>query len=179
MICWYDFETTGLDPAEDAILEVGFVLTTDDLTEILRWSSPIAYGSFAETLRVSVDPVVRDMHDANGLWGLCASDTALPLSDVEQVWLHLLDHHSDEGEEIVGAGSGVASFDLQILKAQMPAVAQRLAYFSLDAGVVRRFAQRLGVEPPEQGSHGDHRALTDAANALELWRHYETQFAGR
>jgi oligoribonuclease (3'-5' exoribonuclease) len=77
------------------------------------------------------------------------------------------------------AGSGVGCFDMQVIRAQMPELAQRLNYYVIDVGCVRRFLRDIcGVRMPELGTV-NHRALDDVqhhlaeARQFRTWRHVE------
>jgi len=63
---WIDVETTGLYPLTDRILEIGFIVTDDDLKELAR-ASWIRHADPTETL----DPWIQKTHGANGLLEEC------------------------------------------------------------------------------------------------------------
>lgn len=181
MICWYDLETTGTDEHRDSILEIGYVLTDDSAETVVREQQLVVYhGSATEVLREFANPVVQEMHDVNGLWLECADESLEPLRSLSQVETYVLEdlerHLGFLGEDkIVGAGSGVAHFDRRFLQAQMYQLHKRLAHWSLDVGVVRRFMDMTGVPRMERSNPEgrEHRALDDALGALEQWRYYQ------
>lgn len=173
MICWLDMETDGL--ARDCVvLELGWVLTTDDLEVVKEGSAVRGKLLDVESLRDRADEVVRQMHDDNGLWDeVRASD--LWAHDVYGALVEDLDTFVPEGELIVPGGTGVARFDLNLLQRDAPALYEWFTYWTYDTGVPRRMAQRAGVprweDDPERPAH---RALGDARAALEEWRWYES-----
>jgi oligoribonuclease len=68
---WLDVETTGLDPAEDRLLEV-FIEVTGP--ECLPLSEEFQFHAVLSTNTLtfdSVDPDVMDMHFESGLWRDC------------------------------------------------------------------------------------------------------------
>ena len=59
MIAWVDVETTGLDPREDNLLEVGMIITDDNLNERARKAVVLRPPANVERL---LKPVVLEMH---------------------------------------------------------------------------------------------------------------------
>jgi oligoribonuclease len=171
---WFDLETTGLDPWYDSILEVGLVVTNARLEELAvrRYLMHAPYR-WDETAH----PDVLEMHRKSGL----TADLDDPFNNfhyhapvaVERQILHVIEPYLEDGK-IILAGSGVATFDLQVIKAQMPELAQRLTYYTLDIGVVRRYLQDIcQVELPNLGPVS-HRALDDVFHHLDEARLFRT-----
>lgn len=63
MLAWVDIETTGLDPKTDQILEVGLIVTTDDLSDV---KAEVAVLVKPHKPLVMV-PAVAAMHAKSGL----------------------------------------------------------------------------------------------------------------
>lgn len=168
-----DIEATGLDPREygASILEVGLILTTGpELTEVATANlliRPAGSTMDLDRLWTSMPTEVQEMHTANGLW----AEVNNPDSGA---WLA---HEGDSAlanwltnkgvtEPIPLAGSGVGHYDLQWIKVHMPALAARLAYWTIDIGVMRRLLQYAGrddlVDLPTDVDAKPHRALPDA-----------------
>lgn len=175
---WLDLETTGLDPHTDAVLEVGLVVTDSDLIEHdvrrYRIAPPLGWLEWA-------DPYVVEMHRRSGL--LAELDNPFDyfqyhyLIHVERQIVNLIDPFLDEGK-IVLAGSGVGPFDLQVIKYQMPELAQRLAYYVMDVGCVRRYLRDIcKVELPDSGPVV-HRALDDVYHHLDEARQFRAYIVG-
>jgi oligoribonuclease len=164
---WLDLETTGLDPASDDILEVGLVVTDEHLTELAERRYLLDPGYDWQEL---VDQFVLEMHTKSGL----LAELTDPYSHfiyhslllVERCIVNVIEPYLTDGK-IVLAGSGVATFDLQVIKAQMPELAQRLTYWTMDIGVVRRYLRDIcQVELPDTGPV-NHRALDDVHHHLD------------
>lgn len=66
MIVWVDVETTGLDARSGHLLEVALVVTDDDLSEVAA-RDVVVRPVGADVDRVYMEPVVREMHQKNGL----------------------------------------------------------------------------------------------------------------
>lgn len=177
-LLWLDLETTGSDEAHDCIIEVGCVLTTHDLTALGEFTAvvkpdPLGLG------RMIQNDIVRAMHEKNGLLDdvLAATDEDRP----HKVTRRLLDWLSDLGFQsgkIVLAGSGVGHFDRRFVARYMPQLNERLRYWVIDIGVIRRAHEMwIGPDPFKHNDDKTHRALDDirchvaeAQSFAELWR---------
>lgn len=172
---WLDLETTGLDPYSDSILEVGLTITDDRLDEKIGGRRFLLAPSDSTWCSRLGDDVL-DMHVKSGL----IHDLDDPfhnflygLLTVERNILSLIEPWLEDGK-IVLAGSGVGTFDLAFIREQMPELAQRLTYYVLDVGVVRRFLRDIcQVEIPDQGPV-EHRALSDVMHHLDEARAFRT-----
>ena len=143
-LLWIDLETTGLSPAEDEILEIGAILTDEQLNPIAELDllvRPTAQGR----ARLAANPYVQNMHTANGLLNAlsnAALATAAPLPGVTIAGRQILDWMTGLGAtkgRVAICGSGVAKFDYQFLERLTPELTAFCAYFvPFDAGILRR-----------------------------------------
>lgn len=162
LLLWMDLETTGDDPKDDVILEVGAILTDTDLNrlETFDWmvKDPLAKSKLA-----NAPAVVQEMHDLSGLSLMVNSGYGVSLGAVERDLVAGCRGRLQEGQTVVLAGSGVGHFDFPFVKKQMPALAELLAYYVIDVGVLRRSFEMWGHGDMliEKG-HKPHRALEDA-----------------
>ncbi len=150
-LLWLDLETTTNDPADPvaAILEVGAIITTWEpaLPELARASMvirPPGLSGDHDRTWAQMLPVVRDMHEASGLWlEATTGEAAWNLADADaaiSVWVQ-----SKCGDRPVAlAGSGVGHLDLPFIKAFLPKLALRLTYWPLDIGGIRRSLELAG-----------------------------------
>jgi oligoribonuclease len=179
MIAWLDIETTGLEPRRDLMLEIGIVITDDQLNEVYSRSAVIGYplvsmvkgGIIAERLDLN-DGFVRNMHTANGL----LADVQASQSDtwsVEQYMLDLMLPISTI-EKPVMAGASIA-FDRQFLAIWMPALLDTFHYRSVDVSGIREISRRwrpdLTAIEPEAGK--GHRVMSDIRDSINLARFYK------
>lgn len=143
-LLWIDLETTGLTPAEDEILEIGMILTDDQLNPIAELEllvQPSTYGM----ARLAANPYVQKMHTDNGLLNAlsnAALSTASPLPEVTVAGRQILDWMIGLGAtkgRVAICGSGVAKFDYQFLERLTPELTDFCAYFvPFDSGILRR-----------------------------------------
>lgn len=189
---WTDFETTGLDPDLDYLLEAAWVLTDADLRAVttptthlvlpehVAHRTPDGLTGWVEQVRARSHPTVRDMHDESGLWRDLkdADGHYTPAAvDIEvDMWIRdTLDDCGHPGAEVALAGSGVGHFDLPYIKANLPRIESALTYWVLDMGVARRYLRdvvRLPLPDLVTTQHGAHRAHNDVMRSLEEARQY-------
>lgn len=168
-LLWLDLEGTGDDPSRDDIVEVGAVLTTQDLESELGSYAAVVRPSPAGLERLLSNDVVREMHARSGLLDLLDGPDALTsVADAEAGLLDLLDRHGVDRFAI--AGSGVSHYDRPFVREVMPRLEARLTanrvYWSIDVGSVRRSWDlwsgkprlRPGYEPDRDK---EHRAVAD------------------
>lgn len=164
-IVFFDLETTGLDPQNDFILEVGvLVVNAQTFEEVRRDSWCVAHEVTLSTriktripTRLLIDSeVVSEMHTVSGLMQDCDAH-GISLREVEKQLLEL------PYERMVLAGYSV-HFDLSFVKENMPEFAKRLSHRLVDVSSFRQCFQAWGLPVPEQKK--THRALADCQEAL-------------
>lgn len=173
MFCFVDFESTGKHCLFDRLIEVGVILTDGNLVEIARYESLVDPGELGWS-RMEPGGVVAKMHAASGLLDALASAGPLPsLRRVELEILALLAAHP--ARAVTLAGSGVAAFDMQFIRYQMPRLAEELNYFSHDVGILRRAWRRAaGSDLVEVNKAKPHRAMVDIDLHLQEARAFKT-----
>lgn len=181
MLAWVDLESSGLDPIDDEVLEVGLILTerTAPFVEVARYESLVR--PLDPTWRNRMVNVVREMHTRNGLLADIDDGAGRDLNRVDLEVAAMLSRRGAKPGQVTLAGSGVGHFDKAFIDARMPTTAAYLHYAVLDVGVIRRamgFAGRKDLQRAGGTYEGDafadkpHRALPDALDHLEEWRHY-------
>jgi oligoribonuclease (3'-5' exoribonuclease) len=192
LLLWIDKETDSLDVRDCAVLEVAGFMTTMDLRVLRGTEFHFLLDLDPEMvmqIRDLCDPIVRDMHDASGLWDALLGKTE---GGLDRLSLDLIDKrlasmvawaqnqrldtlmHPGEETTCTGkpydkkpriAGSGVAAFDLQIVRFQMPELAAALDYTQADVSNARRFYEDIcGIEVVKNPER-PHRADQDILNA--------------
>lgn len=164
IIVWTDIEACGL--ADDSpILEVAVIITSQRLTRIAssKWLiAPPAWSVIKERL----DQPVLDMHTANGLIAdidaLHASNTAPSVEQVEGDIISFISQRNPGNGKVTLGGSGVAAYDMRLIKAQMPRLAGMLNYYTYDVGMLRRFGALVNLAAPAE--HSDSGSKTHRAD---------------
>lgn len=168
---WIDIETTGLDYENDHLLEVAVVATdakAPHYTELASQTWVVRPNGWdAEQWRLTVDPVVYEMHTKSGLWGEVYAGANL--ADVEAELLKFIGYFGNPapGREPIGGSS--AHFDARFLEVHMPKVRRYWSHRVFDASTLKQLARDFGVEPPAQTATA-HRALADVRYSIELTR---------
>lgn len=182
-ILWIDLESTDNDPdlPHAAILEIGAIITRwePELPEVARASlliRPPGLQSDHDLMWSRMPAIVQQMHSDNGLWAeATTSDQAWTLSEADRAFSAWVVEEVGP-DPIPLAGSGVGHMDHAFVKALMPHTAQRLTYWPLDIGNVRRMLELAG-----RGDHVDlagdvdakpHRALGDVEMHVTEARRY-------
>lgn len=177
-VLWLDLETTGSDEDADPILEVGAVLCQNDaaMAEVERFDYVLGQpASFWDSFN-GLAPVVRDMHEANGLWRDVRA-SSWRAEDVDEEMAAIIREITGSTNHVALAGSGVAHFDRRFIHRQLPRLDKRLTYWAYDVGVVRRFIEtvprhaHLVTDRPRPETKA-HRALADARDHRDEWLWY-------
>jgi oligoribonuclease (3'-5' exoribonuclease) len=198
VIAWVDVETTGLDERVGHLLEVGVVLTDDDLVPLTETSVVVKprhwlRGHAREHLVLEADDpsVVCPMHEESGLVvaidavgvGRMTAESQLVAwvehavaiaSGLEKCVIVCRNDVKARLAEIPLAGSDVG-FDRRWLRQHMPSFYGLFHRRSIDVSSVtwlaRQWARPIYDARPRQ-TEGKHRALPDARGSLLLLDYY-------
>ncbi len=169
MYLWIDLETTGLDPDNDRIIEVGWALTdhhqlVEDFQSVLITPDKIAWELMQQDL------FVQTMHTENDLLKDMESFGTILAEDAEDQILELLDKH-ELGKPIL-AGSSV-HFDRSFIRNWMPRLDRRLSHRHMDVSALRMFFDSVGYHSVGEKSRPTvHRAIEDTQDSYELYLRY-------
>lgn len=186
---WADLEMTGLDLNEDTILEVGAILTREDLTVVSEFERLVHCGS-AEDIHANLSEWCQDQFRRNGLLrdldALHHSPkrTAHSLSQVEKDMAQWLDAAAVPESDGFGGtttpcimlGGTSVHCDFWFLRMKMPEVSRRLSHQVMDLTTLLKLFQLWGnmqipnLRDNRQGR--DHRALDDCQTALNIARFF-------
>jgi len=167
MMIWLDTETTGLDSRTGALLEVGVIVTDDDLTEIARRSWLV---DCVEDPRILADDFVRKMHTENGLWDewLAAPDKITGSAVVTE----FLARYVERGSAPL-CGNTI-SFDRDWIKRHLVGLNEFFHYRSIDVSTLKEVMRRVRPDVFESRPEGgkSHRVLGDLDDSIAEYRHY-------
>lgn len=172
-ICWVDLETTGLDPHEHDILEIGIVITDKDLAQKCGFQSLILPTRI--NWRSNMDEYVFKMHTENGLLEELArvedSDQAdfwSPKNVGDQIDAFWCQHVGEE-IKLPMAGNSIGSFDRPWAKARVPDLHRHLTHRNIDASSFLEVIKRWypDIELPEK-TNTQHRVMGDLQNAIDM-----------
>jgi oligoribonuclease len=168
-LVWIDCEMTGLDLANDALIEIACVVTDGELN-VLDEGIDVLIKPPAEALD-DMDDVVREMHTTSGL--LTELPAGLTLAEAQELVLAYVRQHVPESRKVPLCGNSIAT-DRAFLARDMPELDDFLHYRMVDVSSIkelaRRWYPRAYFASPEK--HGGHRALADIRDSIRELRYY-------
>ena len=155
-LCWLDLETTGLDPVNGIILEVGIIITTKDLETVVQKSWVV--GVPKHFYHQDMDPFVWAMHQENGLWAECVNSD-VEIRDVSREATKFIADHRAKGSPLCG---NTISFDRSFLKAQT-SLLRCLHYRNIDVSTFKNVLKMHfpDVAPSDKSTNLPHRVTGD------------------
>jgi oligoribonuclease len=173
MLVWIDTETTGLDFANDTLLEVAVIITTDNLKVVDRYNSVIKTTKKAVK---NMDEWCMTTHGASGLLTeLMTADKTM--KQVENEIIALLDKHGLTSRLNI-AGNSI-HFDVQFLRRQMPTLMKRFSHQTLDVTSIGLCMKRWNKAAydtlyAKKGTVA-HRAMADIESSIKQLKFYKKQ----
>lgn len=171
-LVWIDCEMTGLDPANDVLVELAVVVTDSELT-LLDDGLDIVISTDPGKLN-GMEDVVREMHVASGLLDALGSATTT-LEDAEQQALDYVRRFVSERRKAPLCGNSIAT-DRMFLARYMPRLDDHLHYRMVDVSSIKELARRWypRVYFNAPAKTGGHRALADIVDSINELRYYRT-----
>ena len=171
-IVWIDCEMTGLDLTADALIEVGVLVTNQEL-EILGEGLEVVISPPQSAVDQMSD-FVRQMHSESGL--LSVLSDGVELSQAEELILtYLQDRGVQPGKSPLGGNS--TWMDRYFISRDLPRVNQYLHYRTIDVSSIKELAKRWYpskyFKAPEK--IGNHRALSDAHDSIRELAYYRNE----
>lgn len=161
-----DYETTGLVPEEDRIIEVAWTTTKGDLAMPMSVFERVIGNTFTQhALDVRANDYVKDMHKGSGLWDLVFDGTPDTLMSIEDEILDHLNRRSDTTDTWHLLGASV-HFDASFAKVWMPRLYAKLSHRILDISSLKLALGAAGITLEEPVNPHPHRAAHDVREAL-------------
>lgn len=180
-LLWLDVETDSGPTIHDEVLDFSGVHIMEFAMLITDRSLNIDTdaGGYHEQLRMTratadtlkANPEILTMHGHSGLIQECIA-SEVTLADVDAEADRILTGTGLNRGDLAIAGSGVAAFDLPLIRAKMPRLSAWLAYYPYDVGIFRRMTAAMAdgyVVSPHLASYGEfkeHRAMADVVAHL-------------
>jgi oligoribonuclease len=172
VIVWVDVETSGLEPETDSLLEVGLIITDNELNEVARTNVVLAPP---RGWQLVFKPVIVEMHtkgEGNGLMAECEANGVSYQRGMFALisWLdtNLEDFRSDPPPM---AGNSV-HFDRAFLRAKMGLLEECFHYRNIDVSSLKLVNRLWNFAEPWEGDRKIHRALPDLEDSVAELRHY-------
>lgn len=166
-LLWMDLEMTGLDPAEDRIVEVAAIATDWDFKEIAVYTAVKKVGTNLMKQRMVGEfwekySGVREALQAQ-------NETGKHGRTVENELLDFITEHFPEDEPVLLAGNSIHQ-DRKFIENEWPRLNERLHYRMLDVSawkVVMAGKYKKKFTKPEA-----HRAVEDIRGSIEEMKYY-------
>lgn len=183
-----DTETTGLEPENGLLLEVGIMVVDADTLEVqdvfsrMIWDN--GYSKHLTLMRDSDTPgdkYVCEMHDKSGLWK-AASLEGIPLLEAEADLLKFMDEYGITTERPIKErdammGSSI-QFDRQWLDYWMQPVTERFSYRNIDISTIVQLCMRRNPRVYSKAPQKQevHRVEPDLFDSLAEYKFYDDNF---
>lgn len=166
-LLWLDLETTGLTPGSpDRLLQVSGFVTDFQLHQLSdEFDEVVHYGAEeVAAMRDQAEPLVRDMHDATGLWGRLPGGKPLDQVDAE---LSALVAGFETGDvRLRIAGSSCSGVDVPFSAMFLPHTHSRLHYQVVDVTPIAVVAAAFGWTDGRFRKAKNHNALDDIRESI-------------
>lgn len=169
LMVWADCEMTGLDLANDALIEVA-ALVTDGQLNVLGEGVDLIIRPSDEALEQMGD-FVRQMHSSSGL--LTELEAGLTMAEAEEQVLEYVRAFVPEPRKAPLAGNTIGT-DRAFLARDMPIFESHVHYRNVDVSSVKELARRWFPRAyySAPAKSGNHRALADVRESIEELRYY-------
>lgn len=180
---WVDTETFGLNEHMDPIIEVGIILTDQDLA-VIDYQNWLCWGPAHEN---AYDRLIReaeagskdarfvlDMHRKSALFDEASEDGNLMFAVEKEIcsWLE------DKGATDAPMCGSSVHYDQRFFREQMPNLMDKFHYRIIDTSTIKELCRRYNPPvfarvPPK---NEEHRALPDLHETIEEFRFYKDNF---
>jgi oligoribonuclease len=169
-LVWIDCEMTGLDLANDALIEIAALVTDADLVPLGEGIDVVIHAS--DEALANMPEVVVEMHARSGLTEEVRA-SSVTLAEAEKLVLDYVREHVPDARTAPLCGNSIAT-DRGFIARDMPELDAHLHYRMIDVSSIkelcRRWYPRIYYAQPEKGLA--HRALADARESIRELEYY-------
>ena len=171
-LIWIDLEMTGLDTANDQIIEIATIVTDSRLQEIATGPELVLHQD--ESVMAAMDEWNTRQHGKSGLTKrVLASKTTT--EEAEQETLNFLEKFVEQGASPM-CGNSICQ-DRRFMARQMPRLAAFFHYRNLDVSTLKILAHSWAPDVAKSFSKtSSHRALDDVRDSIAELGHYREHF---
>lgn len=167
-LIWIDLEMTGLDTANDQIIEIATIVTDANLNEIAE--GPVIAIRQPKSIMDAMDEWNTRQHAESGLTERVLK-SGVSLKDGEDQTIEFLRRHVAAGESPM-CGNSICQ-DRRFLARQMPALEAFFHYRNLDVSTLKILAQAWAPEVAAGfNKESTHRALADIRDSIAELAYY-------
>lgn len=164
---WMDLEMTGLDVAQESIIEIATVVTDGELNIVAH--GPNLAVAVSDALLESMDEWNTTHHHNSGLVDRIRKE-GVPVEEAERATLEFLQKWVEPNTAPL-CGNSVWN-DRQFLAKEMPELLDFLHYRMVDVSTVKELARRWYPELPRFPKRGAHLALDDVLESIEELQYF-------
>lgn len=162
-LIWIDLEMTGLDTANDRIIEVATIVTDKYLNELAE--GPVFAIAQSRHTMDAMDEWNTRQHGESGLTERVLS-SGVSLAEAERATVEFLGSWVDRGASPM-CGNSICQ-DRRFLAREMPELERFFHYRNLDVSALKILAQRWAPEVAAGFTkESTHRALADIRDSIE------------
>ena len=173
-LIWIDLEMTGLDPAQDYIIEVATLVTDAHLHVIAE--GPVLAIHQPEAVLAAMDEWNTRHHGESGLIQR-VRESDIRDRDAERMTLAFLREHVPPGASPM-CGNSICQ-DRRFLARLMPELEQYFHYRNLDVSTVKELATRWKPEIMSGFTKvSAHRAMEDIRESVDELKYYRRELFG-
>ena len=174
-LIWIDLEMTGLDTANDRIIEVATIVTDKYLNELAE--GPVFAISQSQQTMDAMDEWNTRQHGESGLTERVLS-SGVSLAEAERATVGFLGSWVDRGASPM-CGNSICR-DRRFLAREMPELGSFFHYRNLDVSTLKILAQRWAPEVAAGFTkESTHRALADIRDSIEELAWYRDNLLDR
>lgn len=172
-IVWIDCEMTGLDLTQDALIEIG-VLVTDSDFNILGEGVELVIKPGSEAPAGALENMnsyVRNMHESSGL--LEDLEHGVSMHEAQEAVLKYVKKYVPVAGKAQLGGNSVG-MDKRFLERDMPDLMKHLHYRVIDVSTIKELAARWYPAARHNApvKTGNHRALGDIKDSIDELKYY-------
>ncbi len=171
-LIWIDLEMTGLDPDQDAILEIATVVTDAHLTILAE--GPIFAITQSDAVLSSMGPWCTKQHGETGLTERCRLQ-GVSLAVAEAETLAFLRPYVSSGKSPM-CGNSICQ-DRRFLYRYMKQLERYFHYRHIDVSTIKELALRWAPDIAKGFvKDSQHTALQDIKDSIDELRYYQERF---
>jgi len=171
-LIWIDLEMTGLNPAEDVIIEIATIVTDVDLNTLAE--GPVVAIHQSDAVLAAMDEWNTSHHGASGLTNR-VHNSNVTTGQAETATLEFLQEYVEPGKSPM-CGNSICQ-DRRFLANYMPQLEAFFHYRNLDVSSIKELAARWkpGIMAGFR-KKGVHLALDDIRESIEELKYYREHF---
>jgi oligoribonuclease len=167
-LVWIDLEMTGLDAERHVILEIGSIVTDDQL-DIISEGPDIAIN-YPEDILSSMDTWSREHHKASGLLDRVKA-SPYDCRRAERETISFISNYCEIGQSPL-CGNSVWQ-DRRFLMRYMPELEAYLHYRNIDVSSVKELVRRWYPSLPRFNKQSAHTAMSDIRESVRELKYYQ------